>query len=85
MYKPFLLKILTKVSRKLEKEEDVDLDVFERALDFVKTLADGCRHGKEEDRLFPLLEERGLPKRGGPINVMIQEHKQGRDYVRALS
>jgi hemerythrin-like domain-containing protein len=31
------------------------------------------------------MQERGLPKRGGPITVMLHEHDQGRASVRAVA
>jgi hemerythrin-like domain-containing protein len=38
-------------------------------------------HAREEDRLFPLLEQRGIPREGGPIGVMCAEHVMGREHV----
>jgi hemerythrin-like domain-containing protein len=61
----------------------------EWALDFLRRFADGCHHAKEERALFPLLEARGIPRRGGPIGVMLLEHQEGRglaaDMERALA
>jgi hemerythrin-like domain-containing protein len=53
----------------------------EWALDFVRRFADGCHHSKEEQALFPLLEARGIPRRGGPIGAMLLEHQEGRGLV----
>lgn len=53
----------------------------EWALDFVRRFADGCHHAKEELALFPLLEARGIPRRGGPIGTMLLEHQEGRGLV----
>ena len=55
------------------------------ALDFIKTFVDYCHHGKEEDLLFPAMEEAGFPRDGGPVGVMLMEHAQGREFVRALA
>ena len=57
---------------------------FEQALDFFANFADRCHHGKEEQRLFPALKERGIPERGGPIGVMLHEHCQGRAHLEAV-
>ena len=51
------------------------------ALDFFRNFADGCHHAKEEELLFPLLEQRGIPREHGPIGCMLKEHAQGRDYL----
>ncbi len=60
----------------------------ERVADFARffsEFADRCHHGKEEERLFVSLEERGLPRDGGPLFVMLSEHEAGRGHVRALT
>jgi hemerythrin-like domain-containing protein len=53
-------------------------------LKFFQIFADKCHHGKEENSLFPLLEVRGVPREGGPIEVMLYEHQLGRSYVKAM-
>lgn len=58
---------------------------LEAALDFIKVFADYAHHGKEEDFLFPAMEEAGFPRDGGPIAVMLMEHEQGRAYVKSLA
>ena len=52
-----------------------------QALDFFRNFADGCHHAKEEELLFPLLEQRGIPREHGPIGCMLKEHVQGRSYL----
>lgn len=64
---------------------DEDLDFVERAIGFFREFADGCHHHKEEQILFPALEERGLPRDGGPIGVMLAEHDSGRELIRAAA
>ncbi len=54
-------------------------------MDFIHTFADRCHHGKEQDTLFPLLGQRGIPTASGPMAVMLMEHEQGRRYVKDLS
>jgi hemerythrin-like domain-containing protein len=54
-------------------------------IDFIKTFADKCHHGKEEDLLFPKLIEKGIRKENGPIGVMLYEHEQGRKHIKDLS
>ena len=67
--------------RRLEAGEDVEPDLVEKLLEFITGFADGCHHKKEEDNLFPLLEQRGLPRQGGPLAVMLMEHSSGRQLV----
>jgi hemerythrin-like domain-containing protein len=80
-----MLKILNVACEKLEKGEHVLLDIFKRAIDFIRVFADRCHHGKEEEILFSLIERRGISKEGGPTEVMRKEHDQGRGFVKALA
>jgi len=80
-----MIRILRVASEKLEKGETVSPQVFKKTVDFVRTFADRCHHGKEEDTLFPVMEKRGIPRQGGPIAVMLMEHDQGRGFVKSLA
>jgi hemerythrin-like domain-containing protein len=51
---------------------------------FIRDFADRRHHVKEEEVLFPLLEQRGIPCDGGPIGCMLHEHELGRDCVRRM-
>lgn len=62
----------------------LDEDSARQALDFFQTFADGCHHGKEESHLFPLMEAKGFPRQGGPTGVMLSEHEEGRQHIRAM-
>lgn len=56
-----------------------------RCVEFIRLFADACHHGKEEDLLFPLLESRGIPRDGGPIAVMLHEHRVARELTKEMS
>jgi len=64
---------------------DADPDWLDTIVDLVRNFADRCHHGKEERHLFPRLEQRGVPKEGGPIGVMLREHERGRAFIRAVA
>ncbi|HXI02820.1 MAG TPA: hemerythrin domain-containing protein [Candidatus Saccharimonadales bacterium] len=76
-----MLDAAEEVSRRLRERQAVEPDVLDGLLEFFREFADRCHHGKEEEALFPLLEERGVPRTGGPIGVMLQEHDQGRALI----
>ena len=67
------------------KKGACDAAAVEKMADFFKTFVDRCHHAKEERHLFPALEKHGVPKEGGPIGVMLAEHDEGRDHVRAIA
>ncbi len=54
-------------------------------VDFIRNFADRCHHAKEEGLLFARLAERGMPREGGPIAVMLHEHELGRAHVAAVA
>jgi len=58
---------------------------WKKALEFVRNFADACHHFKEEQVLFPAMEEHGIPNQGGPIGMMLIEHEEGRGYVKAMA
>ena len=79
------LSILGKVADKLQADQPVPPEHLEQLVDFIRTFADRCHHGKEEDLLFNEMVKAGIPKQGGPIAVMLMEHDQGRAYVRGMA
>jgi uncharacterized protein len=46
---------------------------------------DGCHNRKEEEHVFPLAEQRGIPRHGGPLAVMLAEHEQNRGLLPRLT
>ena len=80
-----MLNILEKVCLRLDTGESVEETDLENIVEFFKVFADKCHHGKEEDILFPALEEYGIPNEGGPIGVMLSEHVIGRDNVKGMN
>ncbi|MBI5145958.1 MAG: hemerythrin domain-containing protein [Thaumarchaeota archaeon] len=50
-------------------------------IDFSKNFTDVCHHGKEEESLFPALEQAGMPRNMGPIAVMLMEHQMTRQIA----
>ena len=80
-----MLAVLESAAGRLEAGERVRPDVFREALDFVRNFADRCHHGKEEENLFPRLEELGVPREGGPLGVMLSEHDEGRAFIGAIA
>lgn len=79
------LAVLDRLANEIEAGRTVSIDDLEQIVDFLKTFADRCHHGKEEDLLFPALERAGIPKENGPIGVMLTDHTHGREYIRAMS
>lgn len=79
-----MLKIIESISAKMESGEKVSTVHLEKIVEFIKVFADRCHHAKEEDILFPAMEQAGIPKQGGPIGVMLKEHEMGRSFVKGM-
>ena len=48
-------------------------------IDFSKNFTDVCHHSKEENSLFPALEQAGMPRNMGPIAMMLMDHERSRE------
>lgn len=75
---------LERMVEETQKNRRLDKFAAEQAIDFIRNFADGCHHAKEEDRLFPAMEAKGVPRQGGPIGVMLIEHEYGRAFVKGM-
>ena len=53
-------------------------------IEYFNDYVDSCHNKKEENYLFPLIEERGVPRQGGPLAVMLQEHEQAKALLAKL-
>ncbi len=80
-----VLDCLERLAERCAAEGHLDAGAALRALDFFRHFADRCHHGKEEDYLFRLLEDRGVRRDSGPTGVMLHEHEQGRRHVAAMA
>lgn len=79
-----VLNALDQAASRLHAGAPVPAAFFKEVADFIKGFADGCHHRKEEEHLFPAMEEAGFPRFGGPIGVMLAEHDEGRRYTAGL-
>jgi hypothetical protein len=87
--------LLIKDHETTEKVFDVATQAFEMSsgpppammgelITYLVGYVDGCHNKKEENALFPLCEQRGIPRQGGPLAVMLDEHQQGRAILAQL-
>ena len=70
---------------RLEAGATIDVVTLQGVVEFMRTFADKCHHGKEEELLFPLLGKKGIPLQGCPIGVLTTEHARGRILVNGLA
>jgi hemerythrin-like domain-containing protein len=80
-----MIKLADAQLERLKQGKTPDLNFIDSAVDFMKTYADRCHHGKEEDILFKRLAQKPLLEEHGKImQELIQEHFFGRKNTIAL-
>ncbi len=77
--------MLIDVIEKLTLCEEPNVEQLENAISLIRNFADGTHHAKEETLLFPFLTEKGFSLTQGPVGIMLNEHTQGRIFVKAAS
>ncbi|MFQ5461584.1 MAG: hemerythrin domain-containing protein [Phycisphaerae bacterium] len=80
-----VLGVLKSLMQRFDRGEGFEGQALGECVEFFKFFADACHHAKEEDLLFPLLEERGIPRDGGPIGCMLEEHRQARAFTQQMA
>jgi len=88
-------RLLTLMEREFKRLKDnvavdpefafVDPVFIDTAVDFIRTYADRCHHGKEEDILFQALAAKDLsPEHWQTMNDLVQEHAWARETTASL-
>ena len=68
-----------------EGEGKADTSFIETAVDFIRTYADRCHHGKEEDILFRDLVNKPISKdHKRVVEELMADHRKGRDLTGKL-
>ncbi|HNT00322.1 MAG TPA: PAS domain-containing protein [Polyangiaceae bacterium] len=68
----------------LAREDGPGIKAVRMARLYFSEYVDRCHNQKEEQHLFPLIEKRGIPRRGGPLAVMISEHGKSQTMLSTL-
>ena len=80
-----MVKLMETALREMDEKKTLNIGFLDEAIDFVRTYADRCHHGKEEDILFRDLGRKPLSsehKRG--MDELVQEHIWARKTVGRL-
>ncbi len=73
------------LAQRLEEGDVIKPDILKSIVEFMRIYADKSHHGKEEDLLFAVLSDKGVPMQGCPIGALVADHVSGRSLVRHLS
>ncbi len=77
-------RVLEAVSKALAGPAAPAVGLMQDAARYFREYVDLCHNKKEEQHLFPLIEQRGIPRQGGPLAVMLGEHEQSRTILPRL-
>lgn len=80
-----MIQLMEKEILNIKQNDEVNVKFVDKAIDFLKTYADRCHHGKEEDILFRELAQKALSTEHKKImDELLKEHVLGRGYVKNL-
>lgn len=68
----------------LEDGKPLPESILNPVIDFSKNFTDVCHHSKEENALFPALEQAGMPRNMGPIAMMLIDHERSREIGKSM-
>ena len=74
-----VIKAMEVTIKMLEDGKKIPESILIPVIDFSKNFTDVCHHSKEENALFPALEQAGMPKNMGPIAMMLIDHERSRE------
>ena len=74
-----VIKAMEATIQLLNDGKQVPESILNQVIDFSKNFTDVCHHSKEENVLFPALEQAGMPKNMGPIAMMLIDHERSRE------
>ena len=74
-------KVIAAFEKTLTADELPAPGLVSKVLDFFVAYVDQTHNQKEERHLFPLIEQRGIPRSGGPLAVMLAEHERSRELL----
>ena len=79
-----VLNCLEKILEQCTTEKKLDTKLAKQAIEFFRSFADRCHHGKEEAHLFPVMQANGFSGGCSPVVVMLREHELGRLYIQGM-
>lgn len=80
-----MISLMEEEQQKISERKNVNPDLIDVVVDFIRTYADRTHHGKEEEILFRDLEKKQLsPKHREIMDELIEEHVYARQTVGKL-
>lgn len=81
-----MLSVIKNMLSEIESKQQLDANLVDDVVDFIKVYADRTHHGKEEDILFREMDKKPLSAEDRKLmNELIDEHVFGRNTTKALA
>lgn len=81
-----MIKLVSKEIKNIEKTGKTEAAFIDKVINFIRTYADKCHHGKEEDILFSALSDKNMkPEHDRIMDELLNEHVYGRKTIKLLS
>ncbi len=79
-----VIKAMESTIQLLNDGKQIPESILLPVIDFTKNFTDVCHHSKEENSLFPALEQAGMPRNMGPIAMMLMDHERSREIGKEM-
>jgi hemerythrin-like domain-containing protein len=79
-----VIKAMESTIQLLNDGKQIPESILLPVIDFTKNFTDVCHHSKEENSLFPALEQAGMPRHMGPIAMMLIDHERSREIGKEM-
>lgn len=79
-----MVAVLIEMANRFEEDEDVPAEDLREMMRYLDVFVTQCHHAKEEQVLFPALEEAGLQREGGPLEIMSAEHELEGNFLAGM-
>ena len=79
-----VMKAMESTIQLLNDGKQIPESILLPVIDFSKNFTDVCHHSKEENSLFPALEQAGMPRNMGPIAMMLIDHERSREIGKEM-
>ena len=78
------LQIMDKICSRIEGGEPPNGEHLAKLLEFLTEFVDKCHHAKEEELLFPAMEQAAAAQVKPMITQMLAEHQTGRAHINGM-
>ena len=80
-----VIKVLPEMSKRMKESGEIEPNLIDTTVDFIRMYADRTHHGKEEEILFRDLSKRNLTEEDHRLmEALVDEHVYARQSVREL-